>query len=387
GGAFDAPDVAAKFRGGYKQRGFSFEIISMEGYIQFIIRTEQAFQDLVESAVYAQYPDAEVVAVEDYVGDIPDVYPNDTHDVWAADFGLAENDAYPIRNYHEFEHSISKDTVLKDPMGAFLESFSRIGPGEQMWFQIIIEPTGNSWKEKSIKKIKEIIGDSSAKSGGNKYLHALGEAPIKFLESVGDQVFTREASSGDAGKDKKDEPNQLRYLTPGQTKLVEAMEEKMTQIGFKTKMRGIYVARKEVFRPTRGVQALIGSMNQYNSPTANSIVPKFGVSASYFFKEPRIAYRKKLLMQAYKKRKLKVGANPFIMNVVELATVWHFPMSHVKTPNVQRVEARQSEPPTGLPIERVATPGMGGVVEAVPEKKKKEFVTDAYGYSGDMKFG
>jgi len=111
------------------------------------------------------------------------------------------------------------------------------------------------------------------------------------------------------------------------------------------------------------------------------------VSASYFFKEPRIAYRKKLLMQAYKKRKLKVGANPFIMNVVELATVWHFPMSHVKTPNVQRVEARQSEPPTGLPIERVATPGMGGVVEAVPEKKKKEFVTDAYGYSGDMKFG
>jgi hypothetical protein len=390
GGAFDAPDIAAKFRGGYKQRWFSFEIISIEGYIQFIVRTEEAFRDLVEAAIYAQYPDADVVEVEDYVTDIPNNYPNKTHDMWGADFGLAENDAYPIRVYREFEHSISKDTVLKDPMGAFLESFSRIGPGEQMWFQILIQPVGNSWKEKSIKKIKEIIGDTSGKSGGNKYLHAIGEAPIKFLESVGDQVFAREAGAGDSGGDKKDDPNQLRFLTPGQTKLVEAMEEKMTQIGFKTKMRGVYVARKEVFRPTRGVNALIGSLNQYNVPTANSIVPKFGVSASYFFKEQRIAKKKNLIMKSYKKRKLKAGANTFIMNVVELATIWHFPMSHVKTPMVQKVEAKQSEPPVGLPIEQIVPPGVGGVVEEAPphsQKKEKQFTTDAYGYRGDMDFG
>lgn len=387
-GAYDAPDIAAKFHDGYKQRWFSFEIISIEGYIQFLVRTEEEFRDLVEASIYAQYPDAEIVEVEDYVTDIPDTYPNKTHDIWASDFGLAEDDAFPIRDYHEFEHSISKDTVLKDPMGAFLESFSRIGPGEQMWFQILIEPTGNGWKEKSIKKIKEMIGDSSLKKGGgNKYLQAVGEAPIKFLEAVGDQVFAREASSGGDAPDKS-EPNQLRYLTPGQTKLVEAMEQKMTQVGFKTKMRGMYVARKEVFRPARGVQALIGSMNQYNSPTANSIVPKFGVGASYFFKNQRIAYRKNLLMNAYKKRKLKVGSNPFIMNVVELATIWHFPMSHVKTPQIQKVEAKQSEPPVGLPIERVAPPGIGGVVEEVPvEPKTKEYGTDAYGYNGNMKFG
>ncbi len=127
-------------------------------------------------------------------------------------------------------------------------------------------------------------------------MQAIGDAPVKFLESVGDQVFAREAGASDSG-DKKEEPNQLKYLTPGQTKLVEAMEQKMTQIGFKTKMRGVYVARKEVFRPTRGVHALIGAMNQYNVPTANSIVPKFGVSASYFFKKQRIAHRKALLMK------------------------------------------------------------------------------------------
>ena len=390
-GAYDKPNIADHFRGGYKQRWFSFEILSIEGYIQFLVRTEETFRDLVEAALYAQYPEAEITEVEDYVSNIPDVYPNDTHDIWAADFGLAEDDAYPIRIYREFEHSISKDTVLKDPMGALLENFSRIGPGEQLWMQILVEPVGNSWKEKSIKKIKEIIGEKE-KPKENKYLDATLNAPLKILEGMGDQVFAREGGDS-SSSDKKDdgERNQLKYLTPGQTKIVESMEEKITQVGFKTKIRGLYAGRKEVFRPTRGVHGLIGAMNQFNVPTANSIVPKFGVSASYFFKKWRIAYRKNLLVKAYKKRKIKPGARSFIMNVVELATIWHFPMSHVKTPMIQKVEAKQSEPPIGLPVERIGPAPFEDLAPPEPAAPQvpqgPEHVTDAFGYSGDMKFG
>jgi len=125
-GAFDKPGFYDKFREGYKQRWFSMEIVSIEGYIQFLIWTEEKFRDLVEASVYAQYPDAEITEVEDYVDVMPSKYPNDEYDVWVGDFSLAETFAYPLRSYREFEHNISKDTVLKDPMGTFLESFSRI---------------------------------------------------------------------------------------------------------------------------------------------------------------------------------------------------------------------------------------------------------------------
>lgn len=379
-GAFDKPNIAAKYRGGYKQRWFSFEIISIEGYIQFIVRTEAGMQKLVEAALYAQYPEAEITEVEDYVTGVPDEYPNDTYDMWAADFGLAEDDAYPIRSYHDFEHSISKDTVLKDPMGALLESFSHIGPGEQMWLQIIVEPTDNSWKEKSIKKIKELIGEKTKPKV--TALQKMMDVPLNSIGNFSDQIYSVvEPAKKDDGGDK----NELKYLTPGQTKLVEAMEQKISMIGFKTKLRGVYLARKEVFNPSRGVHALIGAMNQYNIPTANSLVPKSGVSASYFFKERRTAERKKLFMKAYKKRKLKIGANPFILNVEELATIWHFPMSHVKTPLVQKVEVKQSEPPVGLPIERVMPPAPGAP-ENLPTGKK-ETLTDSFGYNDDMQFG
>lgn len=363
-GALSTPDLADKFWHGFRQRWFSLEVISIEGYIQFLIRTEEKFRDLVEAAIYAQYPEAEIVEVEDYTGSVPEKFPNDTHDMWAADFVLTEGDAFPIRTYREFEHQISKDTILKDPMGAFLESFTRLGPGEQMWFQILIEPTSSAWKEKAILKIKEIIGETVTSK--KRAVDVLTDTPLKLLESVGDQVFSRESSAGK--KEIAGPLNKLQYLTPGQTKLVEAMEKKISKIGFNTKIRAVYVARKEVFKRERGVNLLIGSMSQFNVLNSNAFRPTSSTDFSYFFKKQKSATHKNLLMTAYKKRKLKVGAKPFVMNIEELATVWHFPMSHIKTPSVQKSAGKQIEPPAGLPVEVV--PPL--ISEELAENKKSQ---------------
>ncbi len=385
-GAFDQPDIAGAFRGGYKQRYFSLEIISIEGYIQFLIRTEEKFRDLVETSIYAQYPEAEVIEVEDYVSVAPDKFPDDSYDIWASDFGLAENDAFPIRFYSEFEHSISKDTVLKDPMGTFLESFSRIGPGEQMWFQIIIEPTSNSWKEKAIQKIREMMGDDSGSKGF--FPSFKFEEFSKSWDEASAQLLGSPRVEGEDSATESKKKNMLD-ITPGQSKLIAGMEEKISKIGFKTKMRGVYLARKEVFRPERGVHAMIGAINQFNVPSSNSIVPNFGISASYFLKDRRIIYRKNLLMRAYKKRKIKIGSNPFILNTEELATVWHFPMSHVKTPLLQKSQAKSSEPPSGLPVEFIADLFEPEIPTLKEKKSVSGYTTDAGYMSGDdeVKFG
>src|SRR3989339_775414 len=378
-GAFEHPDLRGKFREGYKQKWFSFEIISIEGYIQFLVWTEQTFRDLVEASVYAQYPDAEITEVEDYVTQVPDKYPNDTHDIWIGDFSLAEHDAFPIRSYREFEHSISKDTVLKDPMGTFLESFTRIGYGEQMWFQILVQPTDNHWKEKSIEKIKELIGEK--KESHKSKLNFLTENFItkevgRSLEELNAQLTGGiRSEGGESSSSDHEEKNQLKYLTPGQSKLIEAMEEKIAKIGFKVKMRGVYVARKEVFNTARGVNALVGAINQFNIPTANSIVPK---STTNIRNKNKKIHKQNHFFKAYKKRKIKAGANPCVLNIEELATLWHFPMSHVKTPQVQKASSKVAEPPIGLPVE-----GIGGLptvestlVEEKHAEEKRRIVTD-----------
>ncbi|MFA7314803.1 MAG: hypothetical protein WC025_02625 [Candidatus Magasanikbacteria bacterium] len=378
-GAYSKPDFLDKFREGYKQRGFSLEIISIEGYIQFLIRTEEKFRDLVEASVYAQYPDAEITEVEDYVNSVPKIYPNDEYDVWVGDFTLSEDFAYPLRSYRDFEHNISKDTVLKDPMGTFLESFTRIGVGEQMWFQILIEPVGNSWKEKAIEKIKSLIGEKASPKK-----HPLSFVTDNFLtkelgksfDELNAQITGSErGSGGDKKAVTKEEKNQIKYLTPGQQKILEAMEAKISKIGLKTKLRAVYVARKEVFKRERGVNALVGAINQFNSPTSNSIVIK---SSTDVRGEKASNGQKNDLFKAFIKRKMNVGSKAVVFNIEELATLWHFPMSHVKTPMVQKAETKAAEPPVNLPMENIA------ILSATSSDKKvnnntgkRKFTTDS----------
>ncbi|MFA7244917.1 MAG: hypothetical protein WC070_01905 [Candidatus Magasanikbacteria bacterium] len=356
-GAFDKAGFYDKFRKGYKQKWYSMEIVSIEGYIQFLVWTEEEFRDLVEASVYAQYPDAEITEVEDYVNFVPQQFPNKEYDAWIGDFSLSEDYAFPLRSYREFEHNISKDTVLKDPMGTFLESFTRIGPGEQMWFQIIVEPIDNSWKEKTISKIKEMIGESGgAKKGGPFSFitdNVLTKEVWKSFEEINAQVVGTERSSGGDADSGSSEKNQLKYLTPGQMKLVEDMEKKISKIGFKTKMRGVYVARKEVFKTERGVNALKGAINQFNSPTSNSIVEK---SSTGGIRNPKKKGQKQTeFIKAYRKRKIGYASKWFVLNIEELATLWHFPMSHVKTPLVQKATTKAAEPPSDLPLEVFAS--------------------------------
>lgn len=377
-GAYSEPDFIDKFREGYKQRGFSLEIVSIEGYIQFIIRTEEKFRDLVEASVYAQYPDAEITEVEDYVTSVPQTYPNDDYDIWVGDFTLSENFAFPLRSYREFEHNISKDTVLKDPMGTFLESFTRIGVGEQMWFQILVEPISNSWKEKAIEKIKSMIGEKvEHKKHPLAFVtdNLLTKEIGKSLDELRAQIAGLERGSGGEKESGKEEKNQIKYLTPGQQKILEAMENKISKIGLKTKIRAVYVARKEVFKRERGVNAMMGAINQFNSPTSNSIVVK---SSTDVRGESAAASQKNDLLKAYVKRKMNVGSKAVVFNIEELATLWHFPMSHVKTPLVQKAETKAAEPPADLPMENFLNlPEDKGVRKIENHDGKRKVITDS----------
>ncbi len=376
-GVFSKPDLKGKFVEGYKQKWFSFEVISIEGYIQFLVWTEEQYRDLMETAIYAQYPEAEITEVEDYTANAPSHFPNPDYDMWAGDFALAENAAFPIRSYEEFEHSISKDTVLKDPMGTMLESFARIGHGEQMWLQILVRPTDNSWKEGVIAKIKEFIGEEDGHGHGH------GGGPLSVLT---DNFVTKESAglAAEAGRqlfgtlfglggehheehaEESKDKNQLKYMTPGQIKLVEAMERKIMKIGFETNIRAVYLARKEVFNPSRGVTALIGSINQFNIPTANSII----VGATASGDKKKHAY-----MEAYKTRSMDLDVHAYVLNIEELATIWHFPMSHVKTPLLQKAANKSAEPPAGLPVEFLPSPIAPS--QGTPPASKKRVVTDS----------
>ena len=102
GGAHGSISFWEKWFEGKFQQSFSFEIISLEGYTQFLIRTPAESQSLIESAVYSQYPDAEISEIDDYTSGMPNKFPDEEWDIWGAEFVQGAPEAYPIKLYQEF---------------------------------------------------------------------------------------------------------------------------------------------------------------------------------------------------------------------------------------------------------------------------------------------
>jgi len=80
----------------------SFEIVGIDGEPHFFIRTPETARSLVESALYSQYPEIEIIEVSDYAKSIPQNIPNKDWEMWGCDFMPIKPDVYPLKTYPDF---------------------------------------------------------------------------------------------------------------------------------------------------------------------------------------------------------------------------------------------------------------------------------------------
>jgi hypothetical protein len=350
-GGHSPPTFLEKWWDGQLQDLISCEIISIEGHIQYLIRTTRKLRDLVEASIYAQYPDAELTEVEDYATKVPTKYPDDEYECFGMEMKMVKPHPYPLKTYIDFEDKLTGE--FKDPMAVLLEAFSRMGPGEQCWYQLLLTPIDQrEFVEASNKVVKKITGQ---KEEMKKTMldHAL-DLPVNALSMTGDVLFG--AVEGAAKKQSENALNSRMWnLTPGERKVVEAIEHKMSKIVFKVKIRFMYIAKKEVFTKSKILQSFIGAMKQVNTNDMQALkleTSKVGVSSGIiFFKKMRNNRRKERLVAAYKARSDWRGWERMHMSVDEIATLWHLPVSmFVKAPQVKKTESKKSEPPINLPL-------------------------------------
>ena len=329
------------------QLGFSFELVSLEGSIQYVVRTPVKFRSMVEAAIYGQYPDAEITEVQDYMDTVPqDAWKLESpYKIWGTQARFGKHNAYPIRTYQDFENDMVPDERLVDPLAPLLEALSRVGPGEILAIQYVIRPVGDDWTNSANKVLKKLIGE---------------KVPVK--EHLGDRLVAGSVAGigalgnvvlpSAAGKpaDKKDKANKLGQMTPGAMDAVKAIERKMSKTCFEVKVRHLYVARKESYDKVHGVPSFWGAMRSFSAPSLNGLRPngKISTQIEHFRVNARTTERRRKLLGAYRERSYYRGAGWLIMSTEELATLWHFPLVTVKTPMLRRAGARKGEAPAEL---------------------------------------
>ena len=316
---------------------FSLEIVSIGGEVKFFIWAFAKWKNIIESRIYAQYPGAEIAEAEDYALNVH--YDPEKMKLWGITTKLNRPDVYPIKTYidYELEKTNKEQEEIIDPLIPVLEYLGSLKPGEQAWIQILIQAHRKEgfqdakifpkphWKEGVKKEIKKIVEE---------------EAFFQPTNANGEN-FARSTLS----------------LTKIQNETVSAIERSVGKYAYDTMVRILYTAPNEAYDKMKGL-GLVGSTRQFSSHNLNGIRPDKFMGVDYPWGDFRkiVEKRKKRThLDAYKRRSFfnvpykHLRGKPYVLNVEELATLFHFPGRAATTPTLTRIPSKKAEAPSNLP--------------------------------------
>ncbi len=340
---------------------YSLEIASIDGQVHFYIRTPTRVRSMIETQMYAQYPQAQVREVEDYTLAVDKISEDSSWMGWGCEFKLRKPEAFPLKTYVDFGlDKDPKEEFKVDPISPVVELFGSLVKGEQMWLQIIVTPSKKRFHNHGTGGYHDWIEES-------KYEQMRLLLPYTRKHAQPDGTFATEIRA----------PGFLDNVT-------KAMSLKTNKLGFDTGIRAYYVAKKEVWNMSnrRNLRLIF---RQYDNPDSNGLERHNSTQADAFGSSILSLSSKKVLILAdrmlleyreraffyhtMRQRLINDHSLPgwllfivkqfflpyfhpvvFVLNVEELATLWHFPGQILKVPTLERIESKEASPPTNLPI-------------------------------------
>jgi len=287
------------WREGLMQEHISFEIAAIDKRIRFYVWVPSSQKTFVEGQIYAQYPSAQIHELsEDYAArDLTQPV------IYTSELSLTDHETIPIKTFTSFE---------VDPLASITATLAKLEePHEEMWIQVIVRPISDDWHKKGYKEIQNIKGSKSLGLGNflGQAITALAKPPTY--------------ESGGAVKE----------LNEREKSRISAIEAKGTKLGFQVKVRILYAGNNEATARLR-MQAMVGTFKQFNSTNLNGFQSKFVSFDRYKLAE----YRARHFID-----------KGFILNIEELASLYHLPHTSVETPNIVWATAKTSEPPSNIP--------------------------------------
>ena len=294
-----------KHSGGVQEH-LSFEIASTGNQIRFFVWVPKILQSFVEGQIYSQYPSVQIYRMKEDYADRRDKYPV----AYSSEISLIYNDVLPIKTFESFE---------VDPLAGITGTLAKLNPngGEELWIQILTRPVADNWHTKTDKWVQRIKAGKTISFGNVDFgwfaqiLAALWRPP-----------------EGGSTSDTKVE------LSERAKTQIDKAEEKATKLGYEVKIRLAYVGENEV-NAKLNMQALVGTFKQFNSTNLNG----FKMSGATFDKNALTAYKARQFTD-----------HGFILNISELASVYHLPHTNVETPNIVWASSKTAEPPAKLPM-------------------------------------
>ncbi len=302
----------------------SFEIVSEKDKgINFYAAVPRYLMKFVEGQIYAQYPNAEITLSKDYIdAPVSGVDPKTYQPyISTGEIELSRDFIFPIRTFRDFD---------VDPLAAITSALADADDGEQIMIQILIRPVANYWQDYAKQYIQAVRDGKDPTATASFWKSALMTAG-----TVVSGAFSIFMGSSSSEKDKAAQKPVVKLL-PGQEDELTKITEKMAKVGFEVGLR-IVTKALTAERSEQLLRDAIASYRQFTTANLNGFVHSVpSKTGSQMYDE-------------FRKRFLSTDAVD-VLNMEELASLYHLPNVSVETPNISWSRAKKAEPPINLPI-------------------------------------
>lgn len=298
---------------------FSFEIASREKFIQFYVHVPEHLKDFIEGQIYSQYPTAEITQVDDYSVEERAQILSGEYKLAGAELNLTNLDVYPIKTFINFE---------VDPLAGITGVLSKLEKGEEIWLQIIVKPVSDQWQSKGIGHVKSVKSGATSREG---IIVGIFGAFLRFLGGVLNAILTGATPASSKAETPKEEAKLPGTVEEG----LKGVETKSTKLGFETKIRLLALATDENVARSK-LASTVAAFKQFNLLNLNGFQASSITNSLSFYDQ----YRYRAFLEP-----------GYILNIEELASIFHLPNVSVQTPSIVWAGSKKGEPPANLPIE------------------------------------
>ncbi len=313
----------------------SFEITSSgDNGIKFYTVVPKHLAKFIEGQIYAQYPNADIKYVQDYVFSESSGNTNERKFVTTGEIELEKDFIFPIKTFRNFE---------VDPLAAITGAISDLKLNQKAWIQILVRPVSNYWQTSSKRYITAI------KEGRDPYSKGVFAELSNLLKNMGESIS---AGGSDDGQRKE-----VVKLEPGQQEELSEIELKMLKLGFEFRVRIITKAETQI-ESEQILRDIIASFKQFTTAHLNTFIHSKPEKTG------------KEIYEEYIKRYLPSDTVD-IINIEELASLYHMPNISVETPNIAWCRSKRIEPPMNLP--KIGEDGVTVFAETDYRGSRQEF--------------
>jgi len=297
---------------------FSFEIVAHNSRISFYVAAPRNKALYLEQQIHAHYPEASIEEVNDYNAFT-------SNGIILSGFLKPKRSfIFPLKTYNDMD---------SDPMNSIINVMSKLELNESVSVQYVVRSAKKGWH----KVMKDMVSDAYKKQSVNDVLKMGSMALTGFSNFFINYVILGPFKMFE--NKPKEETTTKKELTEREKEMLKKMEEKNSKAGLDVNLR-LVVATSDKLRAQTYLDNLASAYNEYN-------YYEYGNTFGEIIKKNQHKNIDNFIYRRF------IESQSFLLNTEELCSLFHFPLAHTETPNIDWLVSKTAAAPNNIPNEGI----------------------------------